>query len=200
MSATKTHPNPPLSGREHRQKDSSPDKKVHHPKASSPDKKVHHPKASSPDKEVHHPKGSSPDKGRLGGVSSPQRTSLFIPYNPKLKEYARQNRKNPTAAEIKMWQMLNRKQFINLKFTRQKPLGQFIADFYCPQLLLVIEIDGDTHTPEGSYDIKRSNMLKEKYEIEVLRYTNNEILHNLEGVYTHLLTYVEQKKNHLFPE
>ncbi|MBU3978908.1 endonuclease domain-containing protein, partial [Patescibacteria group bacterium] len=92
-----------------------------------------------------------PDKGRLGGVYP------YIPYKRKLKEYARQNRKNPTQAEQKMWNILRREQFKRYKFTRQKPLDTFIADFYCAQLLLVIEIDGDTHAQQEEYDALRSD-------------------------------------------
>lgn len=132
---------------------------------------------------------SSPDKGRTGGV--------YIPYLPKLKEYARQNRKNPTAAESRMWSLLSRHQFEELKFTRQKPLDSFIVDFYCSQLLLAIEIDGDTHAYQEKYDVLRSDILKEKYGIEVIRYINNDVLQNTEGVYEELWLRVSERKGYL---
>ncbi len=107
---------------------------------------------------------------------------LYIPYNPKLVEIARENRKKPTQAEKKMWlKVLKSKQFEKYKFLRQKPLDNFIADFYCAKLMLAIEIDGDSHTRQKEYDILRSKKL-DAYGIKVIRYTNDEIMSNLEGV------------------
>ena len=66
----------------------------------------------------------------------------YLPYNTALTEKARENRKNPTPAERKMWfEVLQNKRLNNLKFTRQKPLDEYIADFYCSELMLAIEID-----------------------------------------------------------
>lgn len=111
---------------------------------------------------------------------------LYIPYNQKLVEVARENRKNPTQAEKKMWyEVLKKKQFENYKFHRQKPLDNFIADFYCPELMLVIEIDGDSHVGQEEYDITRSEKLNE-YGIKIIRYINDDVLFNTEGVYQDL--------------
>lgn len=66
------------------------------------------------------------------------------PYNPKLKELARQLRKNMTLGEVLLWQEIrNRK--LGVQFHRQVPIKEYIVDFYCHELLLVIEIDGSTH-------------------------------------------------------
>lgn len=111
---------------------------------------------------------------------------LYIPYNPKLVEVARENRKNPTQAEKKMWfKVLKNKQFENYKFLRQKPLDNFIADFYCAELMLVIEIDGDSHVAQVEYDPLRSEKL-EAYGIKVIRYTNDNVISNIEGVFRDL--------------
>ena len=111
---------------------------------------------------------------------------LYIPYNPKLIEEARKNRKNQTQAEKKMWfNILKNRQFANYKFLRQKPLDNFIVDFYCAELMLAIEIDGDSHIRRKEYDILRSEKLK-AHSIKVIRYTNDEIMFNLEGVYKDL--------------
>ncbi len=111
----------------------------------------------------------------------------FIPYNKKLTTLARENRKNPTAAESKMWNgVLRMRHFADYKFLRQKPIGDFIADFYCAALHLVIEIDGDSHAEAVEYDAKRTNAL-EALGITVVRYTNDEILKNLSGVYDDLM-------------
>ena len=118
-----------------------------------------------------------PDKGGKGG---------YIPYNKALTQKARENRKNPTAAEKKLWyEVLESKRLGNLKFTRQKPLDEYIVDFYCAELMLAIEIDGDTHTDQEQYDRRRTENLN-KYGVEVIRYTNAEVLNNLEGVYQNL--------------
>ena len=81
----------------------------------------------------------------------------------------------------------------NLKFTRQKPLDEYIVDFYCAELMLAIEIDGDTHANQEQYDKRRTESLN-KYGIEVIRYTNAEVLNNLEGVYQDLRERVSTRK------
>ncbi|WP_153304630.1 endonuclease domain-containing protein [Trichlorobacter lovleyi] len=119
-----------------------------------------------------------PDKGGRGVG--------FLQYKTTLTSLARNNRKNPTVAEQKMWQeLLRNKQFFNYKFTRQKPIGGYIVDFYCSDLQLVIEIDGDSHAEAVEYDAERTRKL-EAYGLTVVRYTNHEIMHNLEGVYDDL--------------
>src|SRR5680860_1794259 len=78
----------------------------------------------------------------------------FIPYKKSLTTKARENRKNPSKAETKVWyEILQDKGFENYKFIRQKPLDNFIVDFYCSELLLAIEIDGDSHSEQIDYDI-----------------------------------------------
>lgn len=132
-------------------------------------------------------------------MTKTNKDSSFIPYNKNLKEYARQNRKNPTIAEQKIWKILRREQFASLKFTRQKPLERFIADFYCPKLLLVIEIDGESHTRQEKYDSLRSDVLKERFGIEVIRYTNTDVLSNIEGIYEDLAKNIKKRLVELSP-
>jgi very-short-patch-repair endonuclease len=126
----------------------------------------------------------SPDKGRDGeGFAS---TSAFLPYNKNLTTLARQNRSNPTPAESKIWrEILRIRQFANYKFLRQKPLGGYIVDFYCSELRLVIEIDGNSHAEQLEYDAERTRFLN-AIGLQVVRYTNDEVLHNIEGVYDDL--------------
>lgn len=105
----------------------------------------------------------------------------FVPYRPKLKRYAQSLRRDPTPAERKLWYEFLRD--LPEKFTRQKPLGSAIADFYCARLLLVVEVDGDSHYtgPGASSDEHRTAMLKER-QIRVLRFTNREVMEEFEGV------------------
>lgn len=112
----------------------------------------------------------------------------FVPYNKELKQRARELRKNQTKAERHIWdKILKNKQFFWYKFTRQKVLDSFIADFYCSKLKLVVEIDWDTHFNEKTekYDQDRTQKLNELW-IDVIRYTNQEVLENIEWIYQDL--------------
>jgi very-short-patch-repair endonuclease len=104
-----------------------------------------------------------------------------LPYNPKLVPIAKQLRLNQTVTEKKMWQGFLRK--LPLRILRQRPIDNFIVDFYCSGLRLVIEIDGESHfTEQGKiYDEERTNIL-EGYGLQVVRFTNVEVLQNFEGV------------------
>ena len=108
-------------------------------------------------------------------------TGYHLPYNSRLKESARELRKNMTDVEEKLWYGFLRN--FRYRVLRQKPIDNYIVDFYCPKLKLVIEIDGETHfTEEGKvYDEKRTNILK-SYDIKVIRFTNPDVLSNFEGV------------------
>ena len=138
-----------------------------------------------PDKERRKDQHFPPDKGGKGG---------YVPYNKTLTQRARQNRKNPTPAEQKLWhKVLQGKRLDNLKFTRQKPLAEYIVDFYCAELMLAIEIDGDTHARQEEYDKERTKNLS-RFGVEVVRYTNAEVLNNLEGVYHDLRERIAVRK------
>ena len=108
---------------------------------------------------------------------------FHLPYNPKLVERAREMRNNPTPAEKKLWYgFLNTFKY---RVLRQRPIGNFIVDFDCAKLKLVIEIDGDTHSTdeEIEYDRARTRIF-EGYGLRVLRFTNAEVLKNFEAVCT----------------
>ena len=121
----------------------------------------------------------------------------FIHYNKKLTNLARENRKNPTAAESKMWnEVLRMRHLADYKFSRQKPLADFIVDFYCSALHLVIEIDGDSHAEAVEYDAARTAALNVR-GIAVVRYANDEALKNLPGVYDDLMRRVASLNDEL---
>jgi adenine-specific DNA methylase/very-short-patch-repair endonuclease len=107
--------------------------------------------------------------------------SRFLPYNKKLVDRAKELRKNMTAAEKKLWHEYLKT--LDERFWRQRPIDHFIVDFYCPSRYLVIEVDGDTHgTDEAeAYDAERTQIL-EAYGLKVLRFSNDEVLNNFEGV------------------
>ena len=109
-----------------------------------------------------------------------------LPYNKNLTERARENRKNPTPAETKIWnEILRMRQFADYKFLRQKPIDNYIVDFYCSKLRLVIEIDGDSHAETVEYDAERTRVLQ-SLGLAVVRYTNDDVISNIEGVYDNL--------------
>jgi very-short-patch-repair endonuclease len=98
----------------------------------------------------------------------------------KLFEYARNMRKNQTAAEDLLWQNLRGRKLGGYKFRRQHPVAGFIADFYCHEAKLVIELDGKMHnlSQQKEYDGGRTHDLKE-HGLRVIRFTNEEIERNI---------------------
>ena len=80
---------------------------------------------------------------------------MKIYYNPKLKQFARNLRNNSSISEIRFWNQVNAKQFNGYQFYRQKPIGNYIVDFFCPILNLVIEIDGESHLGQENADFKK---------------------------------------------
>ena len=104
----------------------------------------------------------------------------IIPYNPKLKEYAKELRKNSTLSEVLLWQQIKNKA-LGFQFHRQVPMLEYIVDFYCHELMLAIEIDGDSHLYKYEYDIKRQGEL-EKEGVVFLRFTDLDIKQNMFSV------------------
>ena len=107
----------------------------------------------------------------------------IINYNPGLRDRARVLRSNMTDAEVKLWQHLRMKQAAGVKFMRQRPIGNYIVDFYSPEFNLVVEVDGGQHFEEQNieYDKMRDAFLKD-VGLMVLRFTNTDVLENIEGV------------------
>ncbi len=106
---------------------------------------------------------------------------------------ARELRQNITPQEKILWNLLRNRNFHGVKFVRQYPVGPYIADFVCRKKRIVIEIDGGQHNEIKNkiYDDKRTEYLISK-GYKVLRFWNNEIDNNLEGVYRKLLDFVEE--------
>ena len=110
---------------------------------------------------------------------------LYISYNKNLISRARKLRKNATPEENKLWYQYLSKQ--TNRCLRQKILGNYIVDFYCPKKKIAIELDGSQHYTEHgiNYDNKRTKVLKNN-NVQVIRITNNEIKNNFEGVCEYL--------------
>jgi len=107
---------------------------------------------------------------------------MYFGAKPSVFKLARELRKNETEAEKMLWSKLNKNQIIGLQFRRQHPINIFIADFYCPKLKLVIEVDGSIHeiTENHDHDIGRSEFMND-FGISVIRFTNEQILNDLDG-------------------
>jgi len=95
---------------------------------------------------------------------------------------ARQLRSNPTEAEKRLWSKLRLKQIGGHRFRRQAAIGPYIVDFICLARRLIIEVDGGQHDSRATQDDARTAWL-ERERFRVLRFWNNEVLGNIEGVY-----------------
>jgi very-short-patch-repair endonuclease len=137
----------------------------------------------------------SPFRGRVGvGVAlvaennphpnlPPERGKEFYEHQPrdqKLKAHSRRLRKDMTDVEKKLWSHLRYEQ-LGVKFRRQYPMGTYIPDFVCLEQKLIIELDGGQHATQQDYDQKRDAFFKDQ-GFRMLRFWNNEVLGNMEGV------------------
>ncbi|AOX01982.1 DNA methylase [Moorena producens PAL-8-15-08-1] len=107
----------------------------------------------------------------------------IIPYNPLLKERAKQLRQNMTPGEMTLWKHLKGKQMCGYDFDRQRAIDQFIVDFYCKKLMLAIEIDGSSHDSEEAQerDAERQARL-ESLGVRFLRFQEEDVCQEVEGV------------------
>ncbi|HRK72199.1 MAG TPA: endonuclease domain-containing protein, partial [Micropepsaceae bacterium] len=106
-----------------------------------------------------------------------QSLQMKVPNTPQ----ARRLRSAMTDAERKLWFALRNRQLAGLKFRRQKPVGQFIADFACAEASLIVEVDGGQHYQDVAADRQRTAII-ETLGWRVLRFSNLEVLDNLPGV------------------
>ena len=117
----------------------------------------------------------------------------IIPYKPKLKERARELRKNPTLAEKRLWKRIRGKQ-LGVEIHRQVPVDRFIIDFYCHELLLAIEVDGTSHDSDDVMvkDAERQATI-ENLGVSFLRFQDEDVLNNLDGVVEEIRKYIEEQ-------
>ncbi len=116
---------------------------------------------------------------------------MIISYNPKLKELARQLRNNATKAEIRLWQKLKRNQMYGYDFHRQKPIDEYIVDFFCNKLELAIEVDGYSHEfievwKKDQKKTKRLNSLG----VHVLRFSDYQVMNDMDNVLRAIEDYI----------
>jgi very-short-patch-repair endonuclease len=102
--------------------------------------------------------------------------------NPELKDRARDLRRASTPAETVLWQLLHNRS-LGVRFRRQRPIGPYIVDFYCPERGLVIQIDGGQHSlPEHAVADDERTAYLEGERLRVLRFTNEEVMRGVESV------------------
>jgi len=133
------------------------------------------------------------------GVAERSEVGVFIkykslPYNPNLKEKAKELRKAGNLAEVIFWNEVKNKKFLKLDFHRQKIIGNYIVDFYCPELDLVVEIDDKSHDYKGEYDYIRENYLK-SFDLEIIHFKDSDIRYNLSRIMDDFYKYCECKIN-----
>ena len=122
----------------------------------------------------------------------------IIPYNPKLTALAKKLRNESTETEIYLWLRLKGKQMYGYDFHRQKPIDNYILDFFCYELLLGIEVDGYSHE---FLEVYNKDKIKEKrmneLGISILRFSDFEVLRDMENIIRAIEFYIlEFEKNH----
>jgi very-short-patch-repair endonuclease len=120
----------------------------------------------------------------------PKNSSRIRGTTLQIEQAARQLRQHLTPAEVQLWNALQRRQLVGLRFRCQHPVGRFIVDFYCPSCKLVIEVDGDIHSQQLAYDEARTEQLQ-SFGYRVLRFTNEEVLSDLQNVLACILKAAE---------
>jgi len=118
---------------------------------------------------------------------------MLLYNDPVLKERRKELRTNQTEAENQLWKYLKGKQFDDLKFFRQYSVGPYILDFYCPSKRLAIKVDGGGHAEKDVkvYDDQRTIFL-EGNGIHVVRFWNDEVMKNTEGVFQRIQEVVKE--------
>jgi len=110
-----------------------------------------------------------------------------LPYNQELKQRARELRKAGNLSEVLLWLQIKNKQLFGLDFDRQKIVGNYIVDFFCAGIGVVIEVDGVSHDYKSEYDKVRNEYLK-GLGLRIIRLFDSDIKNNLNGIMEYLKT------------
>jgi len=125
----------------------------------------------------------------------------MLKYSSNLKNIARHLRKNMTESEQALWSRLRDKQLLGVQFYRQKPLGNFIVDFFAPRGKLVVEVDGSQHAEDyhAVKDKERDNYLS-SLGIRVLRFNSREVLKETNAVIEIIFRTIEERLENKSPQ
>ncbi|MCX6182075.1 MAG: endonuclease domain-containing protein [Bacteroidetes bacterium] len=108
---------------------------------------------------------------------------MKVHYKNYLNRYAKNLRNASTYSEILLWNELKQKQILNVQFNRQRPIGNYIADFYCAKAKLIIELDGITHHSEEQYNLDMIRQAElENMGYKVLRFHDDEVMNDRQNV------------------
>jgi len=118
--------------------------------------------------------------------------TMYFRAKPVTLETARLLRRRMTYSESLLWEKLKGKQLLGLRFRRQHPIDIFIVDFYCHEAKLVIELDGGIHMDQIEYDDGREADI-EKYNIKIIRFTNDEVNNNIEDVIQKIESVIKER-------
>ena len=116
-----------------------------------------------------------------------------VHYNPKLKKLARKLRRDMTLSEVLLWNQLKQGKIQGCDFHRQKPVDNYIVDFFCPKLNLIIEIDGESHKFKGENDCSRQKKL-ESLGFNFLRFKDIDVKHNMVDVLDGIKNWIKERE------
>ena len=111
--------------------------------------------------------------------------------NPKTRTHSIELRKEPTPAEGKLWSRIRNDQ-LGVNFRRQHAIGKYVSDFVCVQKKFIVELDGSQHLEQEKYDKERTKYL-ESLGYKVIRFWNNEVTNNIDGVILAILHALEDE-------
>ena len=120
------------------------------------------------------------------------------PFKDRNTARAKQLRRAAPPAERLLWQALRARK-LGFKFSRQMPIGPYFADFLCRELNFIIEVDGDSHDQSVDYDARREDYCR-SLGYQILRFSNADVMKNLEGVITHIQTTLAQAHPRPLPQ
>ena len=125
-----------------------------------------------------------------------KKSESFLPYAARLTPFARNLRQHMTLGEVLLWKRIKGKQILGLQFQRQRPLGDYVADFYCKALQLAIEVDGGSHNDRQDEDEHRAHVL-EQMGVTVLHVWDNDVRHDMNAVVAQIENKIQemQKRN-----
>jgi very-short-patch-repair endonuclease len=118
--------------------------------------------------------------------------TMYFKAKPATIETAKLLRRNMTRSEELLWEKVKGKQIHGIRFRRQHPIDIFIADFYCHEARLVIEIDGEIHIDQSEYDNGREAEIEE-YNIKIIRFSNDQVINDMDSVIMKIGTVVKER-------
>lgn len=130
----------------------------------------------------------------MGKWGTIEMANKILPYNPELKQLARELRKNGTLSEVLLWDELKKKK-LGFEFHRQVPIKNYIVDFFCHELMLAIEVDGSSHDSENQFKLDQTRQQEiEELGVTFIRIDDLEIKTNLDGVIRYLSVKLDEIK------